>query len=147
MIGFRKNKILGTFLFYILWPFVWVYAPIRVRVRVIIKYKDEVLVVKNWIGPNIWQLPGGGTKFSESVIETSVREIKEELNLQLNPKSIRSLSDTAQFVHQFGLNYRFKYALVILDKKPKLKISPELTDVNWIKFKEIELPSEVLATL
>ena len=83
---------MGTFLFYLLWPLVWFYAPLTIRVRVVLLYEDEVLVVKNWFGPNSWQLPGGGRKRNEKIIEAGIREIKEELSIDLIEKQCQQLT-------------------------------------------------------
>lgn len=147
MIDLRKNKKLGTVLFYILWPLVWFYAPLRVRVRVIIRVKDEVLVVKNWFGPNFWQLPGGGMKNGETVADTASREIKEELGVCIKDKDIISISDDFLVVRSFGLLFRYRYALVNLKIKPKTTISSEITDEDWVKIELLKLPQKLPASL
>jgi len=122
---------MGTFFFYLLWPLVWFYAPLTIRVRVILRYEDEVLVVKNWFGANSWQLPGGGRKRNETIIETGVREIKEELSIDLDAKQCRQLTDEPIVKSRSGLLLRYYLVEVTLDSKPKITTNKEITDYEW----------------
>jgi ADP-ribose pyrophosphatase YjhB (NUDIX family) len=143
----RKNKHLGTLLFYLLWPLVWFYAPLRVRVRVIIKVGDEVLIVRNWFGPNIDQLPGGGMKFGESLIESASREISEETGVFLDSSLLKLLSENVQIVRIQGLLLRYKYVLAVLSEKPNIKPSLEITKYKWITKKDLNIPPNVKSAL
>jgi 8-oxo-dGTP pyrophosphatase MutT (NUDIX family) len=144
---FRKNKHLGTILYYLLWPLVWFYAPLRVRVRVIIQVQKEVLVVKNWFGPNIGQLPGGGMKFGETLVNSAKREIMEEIGISLDNTQIKLLSNDIQIVHQQGLLFRYQYALVDLEKKPIVKLSLEITEYKWLPIEELKIPQNIKSIL
>jgi 8-oxo-dGTP pyrophosphatase MutT (NUDIX family) len=134
-----KRKHIGTLLYYILWPLVWFYSPLRVRVRVLVRVDNDVLVVKNWFGPNTWQLPGGGMKFGESPVQTAQREIKEELNIELNQADIFMLHEEALIEHHAALLTRYQYAVVTLDSKPKVTLSSEITESNWAPITSIKL--------
>ena len=122
---------MGTMLFYLLWPLVWFYAPLTIRVRAVLLYEDEVLVVKNWFGPNSWQLPGGGHKRGETVIETAIREIKEELSIELDVKQCRQLNDEPIVKSKSGLLMRYYLVEVVLDNKPSITANKEITDHEW----------------
>jgi 8-oxo-dGTP pyrophosphatase MutT (NUDIX family) len=147
MIDFTKNKSLGTILFYILWPLVWFYAPLRVRVRVILKVKNEVLLVKNWFGPNVWQLPGGGMKMGESSIDTARREMKEELGLTEQEHQLSLVSESVYIVKQRGLLLRYQYAVITMNKKPELNLSNEITEFVWEPVEKVSLPNAVESLL
>jgi 8-oxo-dGTP pyrophosphatase MutT (NUDIX family) len=142
-----NNKKLGTLLFFMLWPLVWFYAPLRVRVRVIVKVKNEVLVVRNWFGPNVWQLPGGGMKIGESSIDTARREMEEELGLTEQDYKLKLLSDTVYVVRQSGLLLRYQYAVIVMDKKPEINISSEISASEWKSIDNVELPGSVRSLL
>lgn len=56
----------------------------RVSVKIILRHKDEVLMLKYKDGAN--SFPGGGLEWGESIMEALKRELKEELNYSLNEK-------------------------------------------------------------
>lgn len=143
MFDIRKNKKLGTFLFWLLWPLVWFYAPLNIRIRAIVLFENKVLVVKNWFGPNTWQLPGGGRKTGEPVKETAYREIYEELGFKLDINKIVDLTDDFVVVRRFGIMYRYKYVVVNLSKKPKIDISSEISEFDWSEDLDSLIPAEV----
>ena len=67
---------------------------IRVRAAVILMEGDKILLVKHSKGGReYWVLPGGGVEEGESLIETAVREIKEETNLEIKVKKLVFISD------------------------------------------------------
>lgn len=43
----------------------------------------RILLVKHSYGHQNWELPGGVAEFNESIVETAVREAREEINLQV----------------------------------------------------------------
>jgi ADP-ribose pyrophosphatase YjhB (NUDIX family) len=51
---------------------------------------NKILLVKN-NNKNLWQIPGGLQDFGESLEETIIREIKEELNLNLEIEKVISI--------------------------------------------------------
>jgi len=121
---------MGKILFFILWPLVWIYAPVTRRVRAVIIRDGKILVVKNWFGPGSWQLPGGGIKMGESVLDAGARELKEELGV--NAKSTKELHDGFVIHKQFGLLMRYHFIKVELDDfKAALKLNREITNAQW----------------
>ncbi len=132
---------MGTFLYYLLWPLVWFYAPLKVRVRVALVCKGRILVVKNWFGPNNWQLPGGGRKFGESIQRTAYREILEELSITLDENKMKILVSKPVLFWSKGLLYRYQYVFVEITEKPDIKTSHEITDTAWKELHEISLPN------
>ncbi len=127
----------GRILFYTLWPLIWIYAPLTRRVRAVIIFQGRVLLVKNWLGPGKWQLPGGGIKIGETVVEAVKRELSEELNVKTS--STTELHSGFVVQKQFGLIFRYHFVLVeILDLKKQLKTSKELTSAQWISLKHLK---------
>lgn len=61
------------------------YGRIRrvVRPRVAVVAKDEVLLVKSWVGTGRWELPGGSQKKGETNQEAARRELREEVGADL----------------------------------------------------------------
>ena len=122
---------MGTFLYYLLWPAVWFYAPLKTRVRAKILVGDEVLYVKNWFGPGTWQLPGGGLKIGETSVQTAVREVKEELGIELNNKDMTSYTKEPRLGNRKGLLLREHFVTFRLKKKPEITKNREITDWQW----------------
>lgn len=130
--------IMGKLLFIILWPLVWFYAPLRVRVRVLVTDGEKALLVKNWFGPRSWQLPGGGMKYGETVLQTAQRELKEEVGIELSEKMFIKLTSQPMAVKQYGLLMRYHYVWVdrngtSSDLSKKLKSGKDVVAVSWEK--------------
>ena len=125
------KKHVGTVLFYLLWPLVWFYAPLTIRVRVLLRYGDEIIVVKNWFGPHSWQLPGGGKKFHESVIEAGIREIKEELSITVAQNQCSQLTRVPIVKSRSGLLMRYHFVEIKLLHKPDIIRSREISAHEW----------------
>lgn len=70
--------------FYFLWPVLWLYMRASKRARIVIRHGDDVLFVMPRIGTGKWQLPGGGIKRGESAQAAAIREVNEELRLELD---------------------------------------------------------------
>lgn len=138
----NKSKPLGTLLFYLSWPLIWFYGPLNIRVRVIIKSKSEILMVKNWFGPNSLQLPGGGKKFHEKPIDTAKREIKEELGIDL-ASNTRLVSDDISIVKSNGILFRFVYVVSEFSEIPKVKPNREISGYKWVDINSNLIPEYV----
>lgn len=57
-------------------------------ITALIKYNDKFLIVKrkpsSKIHPNLWMFPGGKAEQGEDILTALKREIKEEVNLEIN---------------------------------------------------------------
>ncbi len=126
---------MSRILFFLLWPLIWLYAPITRRVRVLIKHGDDYVLVINKFGPGKWQLPGGGIKFGESVEAAGVREVEEELGLVI--AHVKKLHDAFIVVKQFGLLMRYSYVFIELDEQKELIFNRELQDARWVSADEM----------
>jgi 8-oxo-dGTP pyrophosphatase MutT (NUDIX family) len=62
------------------------FAP-RVRV-VLLNEKKQILVVKNWFGPQTWSLPGGGVGHHETYQQAAAREVHEETGIQISQNQL-----------------------------------------------------------
>ena len=68
---------------------------IYVSTTALIDWQGKVLISlrpENKILPSFWEFPGGKIKNNESPDDTIIREIKEELSLDINKKSLKPLS-------------------------------------------------------
>ena len=136
-------------LYWILWPLVWIYAPLRIRVRCIVVVEGQgIVLVKNRFGPGVWQLPGGGIGLGEKPADAAVREVKEELGIALDPTSLVEVPEV-QVVRQFGLTMRYRYFVVQIPRlADELVLGPDVVDYKiWSKNNsEIVAPEAILAS-
>ena len=83
-------NLLNKILFWTSWPVLYLVVNNTHRTRAIILNKNkELLVVRGWINDGKWQLPGGGIKPNESSLDATIREVKDEVNLNLDPKKVK----------------------------------------------------------
>ena len=126
-------KLAGIILFWLLWPLIWVYAPLKLRARVLIMYKDEFLVVKPYFGSGFWQLPGGGVGINEDAQTAAKREVFEETGIDLSHLILHTIEPSLSLKEK-GLNMRYALFSVVLTKKPKVDLQPrEILTYTWLK--------------
>jgi ADP-ribose pyrophosphatase YjhB (NUDIX family) len=99
-------------------------------------YKDEILLIRNWLGTQKkWHLPGGGIENSESPSQAVIRELNEELGILVDEDKLIPLHENAFRAKSSYNYYLFK---TILSKKPKLKINKlEIIEAKWISRNDI----------
>ncbi|MCT4612852.1 MAG: NUDIX domain-containing protein [Clostridia bacterium] len=76
---------------------------------------------------SVWDLPGGSVKFSETVLEGLLREVKEETNLNVNVLTPFSVYDSIRERHHVTIiNYLCTY------KSGKVLVSREHSYYKWV---------------
>ncbi len=53
-------------------------------VRVILVRAGRVVLVRHWLSPNVWTLPGGSIDKGENATEAGVREVREEVGYDIH---------------------------------------------------------------
>jgi 8-oxo-dGTP pyrophosphatase MutT (NUDIX family) len=125
-------RLIGCILFIISWPVHWLYALWTKRVRVAIAKDNKILLVKHWIGMDIWQLPGGGIKKNESLISAAKREIKEELNVDINEAEVLNEKYLSTPIH--GLSMRYQYVVAKVSDDSAVDPNWEISEYDWFDF-------------
>jgi len=77
---------------------------IYVSTVALIDWQGKVLISlrsENKILPNYWEFPGGKIKTNESPDHAIIREIKEEITLDINKKSLKPLSFNTHTYEEF----------------------------------------------
>ncbi|MGN0919868.1 MAG: NUDIX domain-containing protein [Alphaproteobacteria bacterium] len=102
----------------------------------VIIHKDRFLIVKRSENddflPNYWEFPGGGVETSENLEDALIRELKEEIGIDLthNPKKLIGVSeefmDKGKTERYLQLNYKIE-----LSNEPKITLSPEHKVYDW----------------
>lgn len=107
----------------------------------VIVNKGKVLILQRSkdedVFPGLWEIPGGGVEFGESVEDALIRETKEETGLNvsiLQPVNVfdylREKEDL--LVHAIQLNFIVKMI------GGKIKMSDEHDNFAWITAKDME---------
>lgn len=79
----RLWSLTGRTGYYLLWPIIWLILHHTARTRVIIVSDNKVLLVRGWLSPGQYSLPGGGIRHGEEPEEGAVREVYEETGIKL----------------------------------------------------------------
>lgn len=112
--------------------------PYGLTVRGIIKNeKNEILIVKRHpksrTDPEMWELPGGKVEKGEFFTDALIREIKEEVNLDVK------VGDFAEAVQNDYMHKRTVQIMMYLDViQGDIKISEEHTDWMWASLEKIK---------
>jgi len=78
-----------------------------------------------------WGTPGGKLEFGEYSIDGAIREVQEEIGIELKKSALKLLEvkELPHFTDTFH-GFAFKYG-VILDEKAKIAINGESDDCKW----------------
>ena len=112
----------------------------RIRVVVGILYnrdKDKVLITKRTSGKFLagyWEFPGGKIKTNESPDDAIVREIKEELSLDINKKSLKPLSFNTYTYDEFHAIIFF----YICRSWKGIPVSKKNQKILWVKIDKLK---------
>lgn len=93
----RLYVALGKTITVIGYPLFWAYfrfSPSR-RVRVlVVNEKQQILLLRGWLGFQKWTLPGGGCKRGETDQQAAQRELFEETGLKLGSAEFSLLEES-----------------------------------------------------
>lgn len=125
-------QFIGTIVFFCAWPAFWVYFRVgRERTRVVLVHDDKVLVMKQWISPGKWGLPGGGVHKGESMTGGAAREIFEETSLQLDPRQLQHVGRATYRKYGHRFDYQVFVARVGSDAVRAQRI--EVSELEWLR--------------
>lgn len=144
----RTYAAFGRFSHKALTPFLKLYMNEKhVRVRVlIINEEKEVLLVRNWLGHQMWTLPGGGIKRSETSVEAAAREVYEETGLRVTTGDLHELG---VFPNDSDKHYTYTtacYTMDIAKRTPKIARIRKLEMLDTAWFPIDKLPKDVSTT-
>ena len=129
--------LLGRLAFWLSWPGLFVYLYPSHRARILIISGGEVLVCKGWLGVGRWELPGGGLHRRETAIQAAMRELREEIGLEVSPEQLKFIQE-GRSIAEYGLTFRYTaLALELPDKPAVLRQRSELVDLKWFKWQDL----------
>ena len=88
--------------------------------------------------PDTWTLPGGKQEYDETVIDTAIREVKEETNLDIKNPEVFSVSDDFQPDRHF-----VTIEMITEDYSGELKIMEPTKEDDWQWFDLNDLPDNI----
>lgn len=110
------------------------FNPAAEVVGCFIQYEQKILLLhRQDYKPegNTWGMPAGKVDSGENVLETMVREIREETNLIISPSKLNYFKKIYVKYPSHDFIYHIFYN--ILDNPPKIKINPkEHKDFKWV---------------
>jgi len=112
-----------------------IFRPVRYGAFVAVWHEGRVLAIKNSYRPQ-WTFPGGGVKSNESAIQAAVRELREEVGIEVEPSSL-------SIVKEFICNGEFKkdHATafeVTFEFEPPFQVDGlEVGEASFIEFEEL----------
>lgn len=112
-------------------------------VAAIIKNEDKILATKRGYGEfiNMWEFPGGKIESGETKKQALVREIKEELNIEINVDNF-----ALDIEYQYPNFYLFMSCFMCSIKEGSIELL-EHNDGKWITKEELNtlnwLPADI----
>ena len=115
-----------------------IFRPKTRGVKVIIIYKDEILLIKNSYGVNLWNLPGGGVKRNEAFSLAAKREIKEEVGIKLTDlKKLGSFQNTREYIKDTVTVFKSRV------ENKNIKINKhEIKEASWFSIHKLPSSTE-----
>ncbi len=115
---------------------------IKLSVCAVIVCEGRFLVVKRSpiddFLPNCWEFVGGGVQEKETVKNALIREIKEEVGLDISDKNTKLIGFSEEFMaddsRYFQLNYEIKLTI-----KPNIILSDEHCAYDWVDEDDLRL--------
>ena len=103
----------------------------------LIVYDGAVLIVKRSDNDDfllvVWEFPGGGVEKRESLEQALIRELQEEIHIDVSNADIKMIGVSEEFSDggKYERYIQFNYE-IMFSHKPEIKLSSEHSDFDWI---------------
>jgi len=94
--------------------------------------KDRKILSTRSKGKDAWYIPGGKREVGESDERALVREIKEELNVDLLPETIKYLNTFKAQAHGKPEGVFVQMTCYTADYKGEMAASAEIEEISWL---------------
>ncbi|MET3732574.1 NUDIX hydrolase [Moheibacter stercoris] len=120
------------------------YQNVAAAVAVIIEKEGNILFTVRNREPKLGMLdlPGGFTDPDESAEETCARELKEELNLELQPENFQYFKSQPNNYLYKGIPYKTEdliFTAKLPDSREIILEESEIQEIKWIPKREINI--------
>ena len=119
-------------------PVKWYWKRFNVKtsgVRIMLVCKGELVLVRHWYN-SLWVMPGGGIKRHEIPEQAAVRELREELGIEISQLdyALGTYSNTKE-----GKNDTVHCFVVEMDARPVIRkrFNLEVSDIAWYPFDKV----------
>lgn len=135
-IGARVIYLLG-------YPIFGFYLHNSRRTRVLIRYKNEILLHRSYAGNQKWSLPGGGIHKNENPFHAAIREVEEEVGIVLSEDQMKCIGEDRLPIDRLWPRYAVVFYAVIFQDKPDVIIKRPLEVIEAAWFSIDKLPSNL----
>ncbi|UQZ36653.1 DNA mismatch repair protein MutT [Paenibacillus sp. PK3_47] len=94
-------------------------------------------------GKDTYYFPGGKRESGETDAETLIREIQEELSVQINPETITEFGTFEAEAHGKAEGVRVKMTCLFADYTGELSPASEIEELAWLTYEDRERVSAV----
>jgi 8-oxo-dGTP pyrophosphatase MutT (NUDIX family) len=94
-------------------------------------------------GKEVFYIPGGKRELGETDEQTLIREVKEELNVDIKPDSISYLETFTAQSHGAKKGVMVKMTCYTATFVGSLKASNEIAELRWLHYEHMDIISEV----
>lgn len=134
----------------------------RTIVSALIFSKDGKLLMgkkdpaKGGVYPDCWHIPGGGVEMEQSLTEALIREVQEEVGIDIRPYEIKQLEDVSTGVSEKTLkdtgervlcHMKFhKFEIIVKDKMAQeieLTLGDDLVSAQWLSKEELAFAKQI----
>jgi len=105
--------------------------------------KDEHILSTRSKGKNICYIPGGKREENESDHETLIREIKEELDIDLHPETITFFGQFETQAHGKPEGTLVRMLCYTAEFSGEIRAASEVEEVIWLRYTDRENSSPV----
>lgn len=107
-------------------------SPTYIDALVLLIIKDKHILATRTRGKDKWYIPGGKRKGNESDVEALIRELKEELSIDLIPETIKPYGTFEAHAHGFPIGTFVRMVCFMSDFSGEIKPDAEIEAVQYV---------------